>query len=216
MTAVVALRKIIEGKPCVVIAADSLFTRGQSKVWSKDASKLIKFPHFVAGFSGLCSVQSVLYSFSQTKTFLRRPFMKMETPEHALEFAREAYRELRYRLDDLDLWKDIWESVGDLVIATETKIFLVDKYAFPTEADQFTSTGCVDDLIAGVVLSQYHKVNSREDLKELANACIEAACEHSIGCGPPVNLVSVEEKNLMEPPEGRGVGRPKGSKNKRK
>lgn len=206
MTAVLGVRKLINGIPQVAIASDSLFSRGTQKIKAKDTNKLIKFPGFVVGYAGICTIQPVLYSLSQDTKFVKHPFMKMETTFDALAFGKCVFMELKDCLDSSG--DNVNEHVGDIIIATPRTIYCVDKYSFVSEHDQWVSVGCAEDLLNGAMAILYPDIQSVEDLVEATRKAISAACQHSTGCEPPVRYEVVNPPKIIRK-KPKPKGRPK-------
>lgn len=198
MTAVLGLRKVFNGEPFVVVAADSLFALGFTRMRPKNASKLVKFPNFVVGFSGVATIQPLLLQFSQDTSLLNQKFMKMTTSMDALRFGDAVFTEYKARLETSGE-ANLSTDMGDLIIATPEKLFCVDRFRFVSEHEDFVSTGCADELIAGLLGFTYELVGCPEDLMYLANDVIEKVCEANIGCRPPVRLAVVERYETPPP-----------------
>lgn len=192
MTAVVALRKRFGKKIKTVIAADSLFSAGDMRLNGTDTSKIIKFPNFIVGFSGICTVQIVLKRLSKNKKFTKNKFMVMKNVFHANKFAKVVFSELDSLLLESGEAEELRGFVGELIILTDKKIFRTDKYGFVSEFDDYTSIGCANEILAGAVMALYSDVETEDDLVNLANKAIQIACDCSLSCGPPVTVVEYE------------------------
>lgn len=205
MTAILGIKKVIDGEVKVVIASDSLFVKGLSKIKSVNRQKLIKYPHFIVGFSGICTMQGVLQGFRDEKTFDTEEFMKMRGEGDALQFSNLCFGELRDMLDETGD-KSLSEHIGDLVIATHDKLYCVDMYGFVSEHDTWTTSGCVDDLLTGAMAVLYPTIKSVEDLQSVAERAILSACDYSTGCEPPIRVElveKVEDEPESKPKRGR-------------
>ena len=192
MTAVVALKKKFGRKVVTVIAADSLFSAGDFKLNAKDTCKLIQFPNFVVGFSGICTVQTLLKNLVKNKTLRKQKFMEMKNVFHANRFARKVFNDLDAILVESGEEHQVRQLVGELLFVTDKRIFRVDKYGFVSEFEEFTSIGCAYELTTGTLATMYAHVSTPEELKDLAEKSIEVACQYSLSCGPPITVLSYE------------------------
>ena len=193
MTAILGIKKVLEnGETKVVIASDSLFARGTSKIKSLNRWKLIKFPHFMVGFSGLCTMQMVLTDLTREKAYINEPFMQMKDISDALEFSQICFTEIRNRIEDSGSSDGLLDSVGDLVIASPNALYAVDRFGFVSEHDSWATSGCADDLLNGAMAVMYPDIKTLQELKDSAEYAILVACQYSTGCEAPVKLEVVE------------------------
>jgi len=184
MTAVLGLRKVIDGCPQVLIGSDSLFAQGWTRTNAKDRSKLITFPNFIVGFSGICTIQRVLYDIRKDKKLVNKSIFKMRGEEDALEFGRLVFSEVKARLEEMG--EQFNDSVGNLVIATPTQLFDVDRFAFAMECEEYTTSGCVDDFLAGFIAARYDNVTDCHKLVDLMYDALNTAVDYSTGVHPPI------------------------------
>lgn len=184
MTAILGLKKVINGKPSVIVGSDSLFVAGWKRINAKDRSKLIAFPDFIVGFSGICTIQRVLYDIQKDAKLLKQPMFKMSGEEDALAFGTLVFSEVKSRLEEMG--ESFSDSVGNLVIATPTKLFEVDRFAFSIECEEYATSGCVDDFLSGYLAAKYSGVDTDQDLVDLLYESLEAAVKHSTGVHPPI------------------------------
>lgn len=192
MTAVVALRKRFGKKIKTVMAADSLFSAGDMRLNGTDTCKIVKFPNFIVGFAGICTVQIILKRLAKNRKFTKNSFMVMKDIFHANKFAKRVFTELDDLLVESGEEDHLRSYVGELIIVTDKKIFRTDKYGFASEFDDYTSIGCANEVLAGAVIALYDKVETEEELTSLAEKVIEIACECSLSCGPPVTVIEYE------------------------
>lgn len=196
MTAIIALKKNFNGAPKVLIGSDSLFLQGYSRMKAKDRSKLIEFPNFIVGFSGLASIQPVIYDIQKDlKLQKSSPCFKMRSEQDALEFTRIVFLELKARLEELG---ETFEGIGNLVIATPTQIFDVDRYCMAVECEECAFSGCVDEFMAGIVAAKYDEVSTEEELEELLVLALTLAGRHSAGVHPPYIFRSPKQTKIIK------------------
>ena len=94
------------------------------------------------------------------------------------------FSEVKSRLEDLG--ESFNDTVGNLVIATPTKLFEVDRFAFAIECEEYATSGCVDDFLSGYLAAKYSGVDTDQDLVDLLYESLEAAVKHSTGVHPPI------------------------------
>lgn len=204
MTAILGIKKVLDsGETRVVIASDSLFARGTSKIKSKNRAKLITFPYFIVGFSGICTMQMVLSDILREKAYIDEPFMEMKDLSDALEFSQICFAEIRDRLEAGGGDGGVLDGVGDLVIASHNGLYNIDKYGFVSEHDAWATSGCADDILNGAMGVLYNNITSIEGLKDVANTAILIACEFSTGCEGPVCIEVVGKNESIPKPKKR-------------
>lgn len=181
MTAIMGIKKKINGVHETIIAAESMITEGNTRSHLVNNEKVTIFPNFVVGFSGVCTTQTVVLEMLEDKKFLKNKFMKMETIADAAKFSREVFKEVHERLSHLN--DDSFQSVGQLLIANSEKMFIADRWSFVSEYDDYCFIGCGEDFVAGVVHAGYKKVNSKKKLIKLANKALEHVSVRSVACG---------------------------------
>lgn len=186
MTAIVGIKKKVKGQYETIIAAESMITEGATRSHLVNNEKVLCFPQFIVGFSGLCTVQTVLIEMLEDKKFLKNKFMKMETISDAAKFAREVYKELYDRISHLN--DDSSQSVGHLLIATSGKMYIADRWSFISEYEDYCFIGCGEDFVAGVVQSNYKKLGSKNDIIKLANKALEHVSQRSAACGGKIYI----------------------------
>lgn len=177
-----------------IIAADTLIVSGEQKVKNlKNFSKIIKFPHFVVGFAGDCSIFPVLHEYANNGSYLRRKHMKMKTLNDATKFYKDIYEGLKANIEcspSFDKEKD-GEELAEIIILTKTSIFKANSYMFVSEYTNYTTTGAGEDLATGVLAHAYKRLKSEEELKTLVEEAVIIACEHNSYCALPMQLVEL-------------------------
>lgn len=178
-----------------VIAADSLVVSKDNKQKNiKNFQKLIKFPNFVVGFSGDCSIFPILNDFAKDKTYLRKAHLKMRSQKDALKFSMDIFEMLQGNLscspcfspDDED-----W-AVELLVLAKNGSIFILEPLMSVTEVEDFESTGSGEDVAKGTMLSLYKRIKSEKDLVEFVTEACKNACEIKTDCQEPLQVIELD------------------------
>lgn len=185
MTAVVGIKAEIKGETRVIIASDSLVTRGWAKVNTK-TQKIIPFPFGAVGFCGIATFQSILLAMRERKTY-----QKLRDRNDVLRIGQTVFKTLKRWMDDVG--ESTSEMGGELILATPDRLFTVDKYSFVVEQQQWAATGSGEDAVNSVMQVLYPKIKTEKDLINAAHAAIEAACSINASCGLPVQSFLVKE-----------------------
>lgn len=192
-TAVVAVRKEIQGKMIVVMAADSLFSNHMFVQEAKNNLKLVKFQNFVIGFSGLAAIQTILNGLASKHKEV------ISNEKDAAEFSRRLLSEIKPRLEEFG---GALTEIGDMVLSTPSQIFILENSGFVMESPQYAATGCGNELLAAVVSALYSFDTPDEaSLLKLAETAVETACKLSTGCALPVQSLIVKPENLLQKTE---------------
>lgn len=207
---IIAAGKVKEGDKTVVYAAsDGQFTRAGEALRVKDCCKIVRFPRFVAMFTGIASVHHVLQEMARDEQFLLEECCKMETPLHALAFTRVVCSELGDRLSDAPE-----KSWADMIIATPTSIYVTDSYQYIHEVDDFTAQGSGGPYTLGYFEGVYEEIETEEDLYGMMMKGLKVACAIDTGCGGELFCIKVSPENLPDepkPPKKRKSSRKKKS-----
>lgn len=200
MTIIAACKAKVNNKTVVYAASDGQFTRGGEALRVKDCCKIVKFPNFVAMFTGIASVHHILQEMAHDEDFLRQDCCKMENPLHALAFARVVGMELGDRLSDAPE-----KSWADMIIATPESIYVSDSYQYVHEVDDFTAQGSGGPYTLGYLEGVYEDAKSENDLEKMMYKGLKIACAIDTGCGGDLFCIKVTKENLPEGPKQKVV-----------
>ena len=177
MTAILGLRKELSGGMYTIFAADSLVVRNTDKVILSNNHKYVQYENFTALYSGSASVLGVLEDFKDILTLRSRKCMKMRGRLDVHDFYSQVKKRLKTKLDELSCVEDDAEEF-QLILVTPHKIYLADS-SFIQESDKYIASGSAETYVLPVVVSQYDKVKTKEELRHLAYTAIETSIKLS-------------------------------------
>lgn len=196
MTSIVAIRKVIEGVPYVVYGHDSQVTFGERKAILRNSHKAVEFPNFTALFAGCGPVQHVLEDIRDRKWKNNKlpSYLQMRNRRDVHRFAIEVTTAVKKKLKDLSAP----ENEGDdfqLVIATPSKLYDVNFWAFVVETEDFAAGGSGSPYLQAILISNYNSVTTTADLHALAHKSLHTACQIDLYSGLPITVKELRRNN---------------------
>ncbi len=198
LTIIVAAKKEFNGKTYTVIGSDSRLTVREEIIESKK-SKLIKFPTFIVGFSGLANIKLVLQDCARDPDFLNSPYLHLNSASDARVLASVFFQELSKRYEEA-FDDPTNETFIELVVASKDRIFHCDCFGDAHEFDRFITSGGGSNYATGYLEGCWDSVDNPGDLAHLVYEAIEVACARSTSCGGEIHVELVVEDNLPPVP----------------
>lgn len=176
-----------------IIGADSLIVYGddRKKTNLKNFSKIRSFRNFCVGFSGNCTIHSIIKEMSDDPNYIEQGYLAMRSYKDALKFAKD----VEHKLEDLPTSAEDEEGkeepFGELLILTKQSIFYIDSYFFVSEYDRYMCIGSGEAIATGAMEALYKRLNNKDDLKHIVHESLDITCMLSTNCGGPVEVIEL-------------------------
>ena len=196
MTVIIAAK----AKGRVVIGSDSLVSIDGMRVLNTVGdTKLVKFANFTIGIAGSGPIREVLEQmiegvFTQDGDhpadhdwYNHEILNKLD----AGDFARQAWGFFKSELGYSPLepkYEEFATMVGQMLIATPDKIFVVFPELSVQEIGTFASIGCGEELALGSLEVLYKPNLNTKGLANIVRLSLETACKYNTFCGGDLEI----------------------------
>ena len=187
MSVIVAVKK--SGK--IVIAADTLYSFGNTKVTPAYIAKRSKIHQFGSSYIGLTGASATDNVF-QNLIEKHKDILSFDNEEMIFKTLLEIHPILKdeYFLNTYDDNEPTYEpSKLEGLIANPNGIFGIYGRREVYKFEKFWAIGSGEDYALGSLFSTYDVFDKPEQIAELA---VRASCEFDDGCGLPLELYSIE------------------------
>jgi hypothetical protein len=194
MTAILAMRKVIDGKAVVVWGTDSLISSGSFMEKVKNNHKSVVFPNFVVLFAGNMVIQHVIDRIANPKyreiRFKRtgQGFLEMSTLRDVQVFTHAVLDDYRLLTKNVSTLTKEEDMVYNMIIVTKNCLYSPDNYGFVSVSKDYVLSGSGATTMSGLVYTQYPKCKTKEDLISLAKEAIASACALQLECGGDIKI----------------------------
>ncbi len=194
MTILVAVKK--KGK--VFIGADRITTFGNEYYTDLvNGSKIVKLKHAYLATSGYSLLDNIIEHLHTT----RHKMMENTFADRAsvFSFFLELYSELKKSYTLVDPGKDTYAGIYNIfLLVTAKKIYGIYNNLSVHEYPHYAAHGAGADYALGCLYGIYDSI---ENAKQLTQIALEAACQFSIYCKEPLDIIEVKESDFGKIPK---------------
>lgn len=195
MTILVAVKK--NGR--VFVGADRITTFGNEYFTDLvDGSKIMKLKHAYLATSGYTLLDNVIEHLHATSHKMMDNSFK--TRAEVFAFFLELYSELKKSYTLVDTGKDTYAGVYNVFfIVTPDNIFGISNNLSVHEYPLYAAKGAGSDYALGCLYGTYDTI---DDGLELVRLSLEAACQFSVYCKEPLDIIEVKRSDFGRQPKG--------------
>lgn len=189
MTILVAVKK--DGE--VYLGADRITTFGNEYVTDLvGGSKIIKLKHAYIATSGYSLLDNVIeHLYHSNHKMMENPF---KNRSHVFSFFLELYNELKKSYTLIEPGKDTYASMYNVfLVVTPTSIYGVSTNLSVSQYEKYAARGAGADYAVGCLYGLYDVI---EDGFELTRLALEAACNFSVYCKEPLDIIRVKAEDF--------------------
>ena len=189
MTILVAVKK----KGRMWLGADRITTFGNEYFTDLvNGSKIIKLKHAYLATSGYTLLDNVIEHLHATNhKMMDNPF---KTRSDVFAFFLELYGELKKAYTLVDTGKDTYAGIYNVFfIITAERIFGISNNLSVHEFPQYAAKGAGSDYSLGCLYGVY---DTLDDGYELVRLALEAACQFSVYCKEPLDIIEVKASDF--------------------
>lgn len=189
MTILVAVKK--NGK--VHVGADRITTFGSEYATDLVGScKIMKLKHGYLATSGYTLLDNVIEHLHENRKELLD--CEFKTRGQVFQFFLSLYAELKDNYTLIDAGKDTYAGIYNVfLLVTPRSIFGVSNNLSVHEYERYAAKGAGSDYSQGALYALY---DIMEDGYELTRVALEAACQFSIYCKEPIDIIEVKEEDF--------------------
>lgn len=195
MTILVAVKK----KGRVYLGADRITTFGNEYTTELlNGTKIIKLKHAYLATSGYTLMDNVIeHLHSVNHKMMDNTF---KTRSEVFSFFLELYAELKKAYTLVDTGKDTYAGIYNIFfIVTPTSIYGIANNMSVHEYPQYATKGAGSDYSLGALYATYDTI---DDGYELVRTALEAACNFSLYCREPLDIIEVKAEDFGKPVKG--------------
>ncbi len=195
MTILVAVKK--NGR--VYLGADRITTFGNEYTTELlNGTKIIKLKHAYLATSGYTLMDNVIeHLHSVNHKMMDNTF---KTRSEVFSFFLELYAELKKAYTLVDTGKDTYAGIYNIFfIVTPTSIYGIANNMSVHEYPQYATKGAGSDYSLGALYATYDTI---DDGYELVRTALEAACNFSLYCREPLDIIEVKREDFGKPVKG--------------
>ncbi len=203
MTILVAVKK--NGR--VFVGADRITTFGNEYFTDLvDGSKIMKLKHAYLATSGYTLLDNVIEHLHATNHKMMDNAFKSRA--EVFSFFLELYSELKKSYTLVDTGKDTYAGIYNVFfIVTPENIFGISNNLSVHEYPQYAAKGAGSDYALGCLYGIYDTIT---DGLEAVRLSLEAACQFSVYCKEPLDIIEVKSSDFGRQPKsykalGRGL-----------
>lgn len=191
MTILVAVKKNNQ----VFVGADRITTFGSEYATDLvDNCKMMKLRNGYLATSGYTLIKNIIEHLSVHDNELINS--RFESKTDVFQFFLKLYTELKDNYTLVDAGKDTYAGIyNSFILVTPKSIFGVANNLSVHEYDRYVARGAGSDYSLGSLYSLYDILDDGQELTRLA---LEAACQYSLYCKEPLDIIEVKESTLSK------------------
>lgn len=195
MTILVAVKK--NGR--VFLGADRITTFGNEYTTELlNGTKIIKLKHAYLATSGYTLMDNVIEHLHSVNHKMMDNTFKNRS--EVFSFFLELYAELKKAYTLVDTGKDTYAGIYNIFfIVTPKSIYGISNNMSVVEYSQYATKGAGSDYSLGALYATYDTI---DDGYELVRTALEAACNFSLYCREPLDIIEVKAVDFGKPVKG--------------